>query len=58
MGARVKSRYYINSLDGSAQRLLMGVRAHWIIENSLQWSMDVTFREDQSRVSKTTAPRT
>ena len=56
-GARVQSRYYISSLDGSAQRLLMGARAHWSIENSLQWSMDVTFREDQSRVYKDHGPQ-
>ena len=56
-GARVQSRYYISSLDGSAQRLLVEARAHWSIENSLQWSMDVTFREDQSRVHKDHAPQ-
>ncbi|MBA2117932.1 ISAs1 family transposase ISBlma7 [Planctomycetes bacterium FF15] len=26
------------------------VRGHWGIENTLQWSLDVTFREDDSRV--------
>ena len=33
------------------------VRAHWSIENSLRWSMDVTFREDQSRIRKNHSPR-
>ena len=56
-GAWVQSRNYISSLDGSAQRLLMGVRAHLSIENSLQWSMDVTFREDQSRAYKDHGPQ-
>ena len=42
----------ISSLDVSAERLLEAVRAHWSIENSLHWSLDVTFREDQSRVRK------
>ena len=56
-GARVQSRYYISSLDGSAQRLPMEARAHWSIENSLQWSMDVTFREDQSRVHEDHGPQ-
>ena len=48
----MQPRYYISSLDVSAERLLEAVRAHWSIENSLHWSLDVTFREDQSRVRK------
>ena len=28
------------------------VRAHWGIENSLHWSLDVTFREDACRIRK------
>ena len=51
-GITVQPRYYISSLDVSAERLLEAVRAHWSIENSLHWSLDVTFREDQSRVRK------
>ena len=51
-GTMVQARYYISSLDVSAQRLLEVVRAHWSIGNSLHWSLDVTFREDQSRVRK------
>ena len=56
-GKTVQSRYYISSLDGSAQRLLMAARDHWSLENSLHWSMDVTFREDQSRVRKDHGPK-
>ncbi len=51
-GITVQPRYSISSLDVSAERLLEAVRAHWSIENSLHWSLDVTFREDQSRVRK------
>ena len=51
-GATVQARYYISSLEASAQRQLAAARAHWSIENSLHWSMDVTFREDQSRIRK------
>ncbi len=29
---------------------LTKVRNHWGVENSLLWSLDVTFREDDSRV--------
>ena len=56
-GATVQARYYISSLEASAQRQLAAVRAHWSIENSLHWSSDVTFREGQSRVRKDNAPQ-
>ena len=46
-GATVQSKYYINSLAAPAEQLLGAARAHWSIENSLHWSLDVTFREDQ-----------
>jgi predicted transposase YbfD/YdcC len=51
-GAAVQARYYISSLDSLAERLLAAIRAHWSIENSLHWSLDVTFGEDQCRVRK------
>ena len=56
-GITVQPRYYISSLDVSAERLLEAVLAHWSIENSLHWSLDVTFREDQSRVRKDHSPQ-
>ena len=56
-GITVQPRYYISSLDVSAERLLEAVRAHWSIENSLHWSLDVTFREDQSRVREDHSPQ-
>jgi predicted transposase YbfD/YdcC len=46
-----ETRYYITSTKhGVAQRLAEQVRAHWSIENSLHWVLDVAFNEDQSRV--------
>ena len=53
----VHSRYYISSLAGQAKTLLAATRGHWGIENSLHWSLDVTFREDQSRVRKDHGPQ-
>jgi predicted transposase YbfD/YdcC len=32
-------------------------RRHWVVENRLHWTRDVTFREDHSQVRTGTAPR-
>lgn len=45
-------RYYITSRPLTAEQLAEAVRAHWSIENSLHWVLDVTFREDLARVRK------
>ena len=50
-------RYYISSLAGSAEQLLAAMRSHWSIENSLHWTLDVTFREDQCRIRKDHGPQ-
>lgn len=36
----------------TAQQIMKAKRAHWSIENSLHWVLDITFREDESRVRK------
>jgi len=45
----VEQRFYISSLPADAGRLANAVRAHWAVENSLHWCMDVTFADDQMR---------
>ncbi len=50
-------RYYISSRAAPAEQLLAAVRSHWSIENSLHWTLDVTFREDQCRVRKDHGPQ-
>jgi predicted transposase YbfD/YdcC len=43
-------RYYISSLDVDVKRFAHAVRSHWGIENSCHWTLDVTYREDDSRI--------
>lgn len=51
----VEVRYYISSLALGVKRFAAAVRGHWGIENSLHWCLDVTFREDESRVRERNA---
>lgn len=44
-------RYYISSLTPKdPERILKSIRSHWGIENHLHWALDVSYREDQSRI--------
>jgi predicted transposase YbfD/YdcC len=46
----IETRYYISSLPVRIKRFAHAVRSHWGIENSCHWSLDVTYREDESRI--------
>lgn len=46
----VETRYYISSLALGVKQFARAIRSHWSIENTCHWSLDVTYREDDSRI--------
>ncbi|EDQ01613.1 hypothetical protein KT99_16139 [Shewanella benthica KT99] len=46
-----ETRWYISSLDLNAEQALSSVRNHWQV-----WVLDMTFREDESRIRKGRGP--
>jgi predicted transposase YbfD/YdcC len=43
-------RYFISSLPVKVKQFAHAVRSHWGIENTCHWCLDVTYREDESRI--------
>jgi predicted transposase YbfD/YdcC len=50
-----ETRWYISSLNLNAEQSLHAVRNHWQVE-SMHWTLDMTFREDESRIRKGRGP--
>lgn len=49
-------RYFISSVTCSAAEFAKMVRAHWGIENSLHYVLDVTLKEDACRIKEGNSP--
>lgn len=47
-----EKRYYLSSLENDVHKFSDAVRKHWEVENKLHWVLDVSFREDESRIRK------
>jgi predicted transposase YbfD/YdcC len=48
---QTSTSFYISSLRGKSPEDMAGyIRNHWHIENKLHWQLDVTFKEDNSKV--------
>jgi predicted transposase YbfD/YdcC len=50
----IENRFYLTSLSPNPKLVAHAIRSHWGIE-SLHWVLDVTFREDDSRVREKNA---
>lgn len=48
----IDRRFFISNLPPKAMKIARAVRAHWMVENNLHWTLDVVFNEDKSRVRK------
>ncbi|MFC0178530.1 ISAs1 family transposase [Thorsellia kenyensis] len=44
--------YYISSRNVDVEETAKAIRHHWGVENNAHWLLDVTFKEDDSRIRK------
>jgi predicted transposase YbfD/YdcC len=54
---KAEIRHYLSSAKLPPEALAAAIRSHWRVENGLHWVLDVTFREDASRVRERNAAR-
>jgi predicted transposase YbfD/YdcC len=45
-----ETRYSISSLEVNAPLFARASRGHWGVENGCHWSLDLIYREDESRI--------
>lgn len=46
-----ETRYFLSSMPPNNAKMLGAcIRAHWAVENSLHWTLDMAFREDECRI--------
>jgi predicted transposase YbfD/YdcC len=45
-------RYFVSSLEADAEKFAHTVGGHWGIENTLQYALDVAYREDACRIAR------
>lgn len=50
-------QFYITSLINDANKIASAIRQHWGIENSVHWTLDVTFHEDECRIRSLHSPQ-
>src|SRR4029077_18642666 len=53
-----EGRCHIGSLavEPDAKAFAHAIRSHWGVENGCHWTLDVTFREDESRIRENRLP--
>ncbi|EPX8593383.1 ISAs1 family transposase, partial [Escherichia coli] len=45
-------RYYISSVDLTAEKFATAIRNHWHVENKLHWRLDVVMNEDDCKIRR------
>lgn len=51
-----ETRFYLSSDAPEPAQILANTRSHWAIENTLHWTLDMSFGDDACRIRKDNAP--